>query len=125
MKRAATRAAQSHFAMETLPSFGLLLFFRRRWRRRSGLRRRRGRLRRAGHAFLEAADAFAEALHHFGNAPAAKENQHNGQNNQPVKNTELTHGASTRPPTGSGRAFSTLAQSFARGKTVLLRAPIG
>src|SRR2546429_6700490 len=44
---------------------------------------------------------------HFGNAPAAKENQYNGQNNQPMKNTELTHGASTRPPTGSGRALST------------------
>src|ERR1700751_4932982 len=111
--------------METLRSLALLLFFRRRLLRRSGLRRRRGRMRGAGHAFLEAADAFAEALHHFGNAPAAKENQDNRQNNQPVNNTELTHGASTPPPTGSGRALSTLAQSFACGKTVLLWAPIG
>src|SRR6266566_416641 len=125
MQRAATRAARIQFAMECLPQLALLLFFRRRLRRRSGLRRRRGRLRRAGHALLEAADAFAEALHHFGNAPAAKENQHHCQNNQPMKNTELTHGASTRPPTGSGRALSTLAQSFACGKTVLARAAIG
>lgn len=36
-------------------------------------------------------DIFAEAFHHFGNAPAPKENQDNGQDNQPMKNTQLTH----------------------------------
>src|SRR5438034_1113510 len=39
----------------------------------------RGLLMRARHAFFEAANTLAEAAHHFGDAPAAKENQHNGQ----------------------------------------------
>ncbi len=88
--------------MEPLPWLTLLLFFGwlfRRGRRRC-LRWRRWRLRGAGHSFLEAADAFAKTFHHFGDAPSAKENQNNGKNDQPMKNTELTHELPPRAPVG-------------------------
>jgi len=68
----------------------LLLFFGRLlgWR---SLRRRRRSLRCAGHAILEAANAFAKSLHDLGDTFAAKENQNDGQNHKPMKNTEFTH----------------------------------
>src|SRR5215472_1342089 len=104
----------------------LLLFFcRRLWRGRRGLRWRcRRRVRGAGHTFLKAANAFAEPLHDFRDALSAKENQNDGQNDHPVKNTELTHEPPPRPnPVGA--PIPTLAQSFLWGKTVLHVTPIG
>src|SRR5438034_2028900 len=65
----------------------LLLFFRSLIGGRL-IRGLRGLLMRTRHAFFEAANALAEAAHHFGDAPAAKENQHNGQHEQPVENTK-------------------------------------
>src|SRR5437763_647312 len=116
------------FAMEFLPLLALLLFFRRRLRGR-GRRclhlwwRRRRRVGCTGHAFLETADALAEPFHDFWDALSAKENQNNRKNDHPMKNTELTHGASMRP-NSSGHAILTLAQSLVCGKTVPQLAPI-
>src|ERR1051325_2159260 len=66
-----------------------LLFFGGLFRGGRGLRgsrrwRRRLRLIVAGHAFLEPTHAFSEAAHQFRNLPAAEQNQHDHQNNQPV-----------------------------------------
>src|SRR5205807_1859833 len=45
----------------------------------------------APHAFFEAADAFAHSAHNFGNAPAAKQNHNDRQNDQPMNRAKLTH----------------------------------
>src|SRR6266571_4472393 len=95
-------AAPSQIACEFLRTPALFLFFGRLLggSRSRCLCRRRRRVRITGHAFLEAANAFTQSLHDFGDAPAAKENQHNGQNDQPMKNTELTHELPPRAPLG-------------------------
>src|SRR6266571_734111 len=95
-------AAPSQIACEFLRTSALFLFFGRLLggRRILKKKRRRRRVRTAGHAFLEAANAFTQSLHDFGDAPAAKENQHHGQNDQPMKNTELTHEPPPRAPLG-------------------------
>lgn len=40
---------------------------------------------------LTADDLFTEPSHRFRNASATKEKENDGQNNQPVKNTEVAH----------------------------------
>src|SRR5712664_1004622 len=92
----------SKISRELLRASALLLFFGRllcRWGSRR-LRRRRWSLRRSGHAVLEAADTLAKSLHDFRDALAAKENQYNGQNHEPVKNAEFTHVPPPRAPLG-------------------------
>src|SRR5260370_13381100 len=54
-------------------------------------RRRRGLRRPARHAVLEAAYALAQSAHDFRNSAPAEENQNDRQNDQPMKDTELTH----------------------------------
>src|SRR5260370_38336505 len=101
-KRAATRAAPSQIVREVLLVSALLLFFGRllgRWGSRRLCRRRRS-LRSTRHAVLEAADTLAKSLHDFRDALAAKENQYNGQNHEPVKNAEFTHLPPPRAPLG-------------------------
>src|SRR5215831_7049301 len=69
--------------------------------RRRRNRNWRGSGRRGGparHSILEAANPFAQTLHHFGNPPPAKENQHHGQHNQPMKNTKFTHEFTSTSP---------------------------
>src|SRR5258708_7567229 len=63
---------------------GLWLFFRRLFSR-SGLRRRRSAFALiAGHTFLKTANTFAKPAHQFGDFAAAKKDQHDDRDNQPV-----------------------------------------
>ena len=93
----------SKISRELLRASALLLFFGRLLRRWGSRRlcRRRWSLRRSGHAVLEAADTFAKSLHDFRDALAAKENQYNRQNHEPMKNTKFTHEPPPRAPCGS------------------------
>src|SRR5256885_11351788 len=61
----------------------LWLVFGRLFRGR-GLRWRSAFALIAGHTFLEAAHAFAKSAHQFWNLSAAKKDQHDHQNDQPV-----------------------------------------
>src|SRR6266566_3909535 len=102
IKRAATRATPSQIASKLLRASALLLFLARllccRWSWRLGRRRRC--LRSARHAVLEAADTLAKSLHDFRDSLTAKENQYNGQNHKPMKNTKFTHEPPPRAPLG-------------------------
>src|SRR5450755_4407863 len=90
-KEAPSESASSKPATLTFDARLNLLLFRRSLDRRSGLYRRGWRwrsLRRARHSVLEVADTLAQPLHHFGYLASPEQNQHDGQNDQPVKNAK-------------------------------------
>src|SRR5262249_56037015 len=72
---------------------------------------------------LKASDAFAQSLHHFRDAPATKENQHHGQNHQPVKNTKLTHELPPPLPWRSGWPHSLAWLEFPLGRKLVWSIP--